>query len=195
MFHKFVSFKFVLFLLGCFLLQPTYALDSDRDQPATLEADDFEIDLGTGVRIYRGNVVFRQGSILLECDELETHLNDDGGLEKGICVGSPGRFKQRPQGAKHDIVGVARKITMDEIDEIVVLKSQVKVTQGGTQISGRTVTYDLVTEKIKVKGGSQTASSAKKQDSGEASSDGTAQADQGSSRPSLVIQPRKKKKQ
>ena len=30
------------------------ALDSDADQPATLEANDFEIDLKTGRRIYRG---------------------------------------------------------------------------------------------------------------------------------------------
>lgn len=165
-----------------------YALDSDREQPATLNADDFEIDLSTGVRIYRGNVVFRQGSILLECDELITHLNDDGGLDKGVCIGSPGRFRQRPEGANEDVVGTARKITMDEISEEVVLKSRAKVSQGGTKISGSLITYDLVTEKVKVKGGTQTASSAKK---GDSSTEQPVESD--NARPSLIIQPRKKK--
>ncbi len=189
-------YRRVFLILSVFLVQPVYALDSDREQPATLEADDFEIDLSTGVRVYRGNVVFRQGSIRIECDELITHLNDEGGLDKGVCTGTPSRFKQRPEGAKEDVVGVARKITMDEIEEIVVLKSQAKVSQGGTKISGRLITYDLVTEKVIVKGGgNQTASSAKKSDGDESSANGNEEADQGNSRPSLVIQPRKKKKE
>ncbi len=185
-------YRFLFLILSAVIIQPVFALDSDTEQPAMLDADDFEIDLSTGVRIYRGNVVFRQGSIRIECDELVTHLNDEGGLDKGVCTGSPSRFKQRPEGSKDDVIGVARKITMDQIEEVVVLRSQAKVSQGGTQISGRLITYDLVTEKVKG-GGNQTAGT-KKNDSGEASSDDSDNADQGASRPSLVIQPRKKKK-
>ena len=187
-------YRILLVTLGVLLFQPAYALDSDTEQPAMLDADDFEIDLSTGVRIYRGNVVFRQGSIRIECDELITHLNQDGALDKGVCTGTPGRFKQRPEGASEDVVGVARKITMDQIEEVIVLKTQARVTQGGTQISGRLITYDLVTEKVKVKGGGNQTAGSKKSDGGESSED-DGNADQGSSRPSLVIQPRKKKKE
>ncbi len=177
----------------------SYALDSDRDQPATLNADDFEIDLVTGVRIYRGNVVFTQGSIRMDCDELVTHLNDDGGLDKAICTGEPGRFKQRPQGSEDDLIGTAWSIRMDGINQEVILKTQAKVVQGPNALSGRIMIYSLETEKVTVKGGDDAvtpATATKTPESSqavqEAPSD-TQNTDNGSSRPSLVIQPRKKK--
>ena len=70
----------ILLLLFLLPAAVAWSLDSDRDQPATLEANDFELDLKTGVRTYRGDVVYRQGSIRLDCDELVTYFNDDGEL-------------------------------------------------------------------------------------------------------------------
>ncbi len=34
-----------------------WALNSDRNEPATVEADEVEYDFRTGVRTYKGNVV------------------------------------------------------------------------------------------------------------------------------------------
>ena len=39
-----------------------WALASDREQPITVEADGVEINDRTGVSVYKGNVVIRQGS-------------------------------------------------------------------------------------------------------------------------------------
>ena len=142
-------------------------------------------------------MVFRQGSIHLTCEELTTYFNESDELDKAVCVGSPGRFKQRPEGAEHDVVGTAMTITMDQVEDLVTLKSQAKVVQGGTTISGRIITYNLVTEKASVKGGGSQASatSSSSQASGEESGSGetAAPSTEGSARPSLVIQPRKKK--
>lgn len=203
----------ILLLLSLFLI-PVHALDSDKEQPATLDADDFEMDFKTGVRIYRGNVIFRQGSIRLTCDELTTYMNANDELDKAICVGSPGTFKQRPEGHDEDVNGQAMEITMDEIEQLVTLKSRAKVVQGGTALSGRIITYDMALEKVRVKGGgtadgqatTQTTGTATEATvtsgatSGDASGEAVASEDQpstaatsGSSRPSIVIQPRKKK--
>ena len=38
------------------------ALESDRNQPATVEADEVEYDFRTGVRTYTGNVIVEQDS-------------------------------------------------------------------------------------------------------------------------------------
>ena len=185
-----------------------FALDSDRFQPATLDADNFELDFKTGVRIYRGNVVYRQGSIKINCDELTTYFNDDGELDKGICKGRPGKFRQRPEGAEEDVVGEARTITMDQIKELIILQSRADVVQGGNRITGKLITYDMKTEKVVVNSGAQGAS----QSSSQASSQGTgsdssaaasessgegddSQADTSNARPSLIIQPRKKKEE
>ena len=201
-------------LLLVIVSQAGYALDSYKEQPAKLDADDFEMDFKTGVRIYRGNVIFRQGSIRLTCDELTTYMNTNDELDKAICVGSPGTFKQRPEGQEEDINGQAMEITMDEIEQLVTLKSRAKVVQGGTMLSGRTITYDMALEKVRVKGGGTAGGQTTTQVSGSATeatvTSGAASPDtatttitateddasagtSGSSRPSIVIQPRKKK--
>lgn len=189
----------VVFLMSG-LWHVSHALDSDAEQPATLDADDMEMDFSTGVRIYRGNVVFRQGSIKLNCEELTTYFSSEGELDKAVCVGSPGRFKQRPEGKEHDVVGTALEITMDQLEELITLKSRAKVVQGETTITGRIITYNLATEKAKIKGGGtqSTGSSSASQGSESTSSDSEGasagvQEAEDNSRPSLVIQPRKKK--
>ena len=185
-------------ILVALIVFNAHALDSDRDQPATLEADDFELDLKTGVRTYRGNVLYRQGSIRLECDELVTYFNEDGELDKAICSGDPGKFKQRPENSDEDMIGKARVITMDQVAELVTLKTRADVVQGGTRLTGRLLTYNLATEKVIVKGGSDTQTKVTTTASESSSDEKTAESavteeTASSSRPTIVIQPRKKK--
>ncbi len=131
---------------------PSFALDSDKNQPAVLEADDFELDLASGVRTYRGNVVFRQGSTHLQCDELVTHYNDEH-LDKGVCTGKPGQFKQRPEGKDSDVLGRARSITLDRVKGIVIFENRADIKQAGIRMAGKLITYDMVSKKIRVSGG------------------------------------------
>ena len=149
--------------------------------------------LSSGVRTYRGNVVFTQGSIRMTCEELVTYFNDDGALDNAVCIGSPAKFKQRPEGQPDDLNGFALEITMDQVKELVTLKSLAKVVQGTSTITGKIITYNLATEKATVKGGgSQSSQSEGSGDaaSGSTESDGAIEED--NARPSLVIQPRKK---
>lgn len=174
------------------------ALDTDSEQPATLEADSFEIDMKTGERVYRGNVLYRQGSIRLECDELVTNFNSEGELDKAVCSGDPGKFKQRPQDSEDDMLGEARVITLDQVGELVTLESRAEVVQGGTRLNGRLLTYNLKTEKIVVKGeaSGQAGGTAPKAttEPGSTDTDSTAETTAAKpSRPTIVIQPRKKK--
>lgn len=175
-------------LLLCVLIQTSYALDSDAEQPATLEADDMEMDFATGVRTYRGNVTFTQGSIRMNCEELVTYLNDDHSLDKAVCTGGPARFRQQPQDQDEDIRASALEITVDQASETVVLKNRARVEQGASTITGKTITYNLSTEKATVKGGASQSTQ-----SGTSSSTSGAEVEaEDNTRPSMVIQPRKK---
>ncbi len=150
--HKTLTWVMILLVTGA----DGHALESDHRQSATLEAHQIEFDLKNGVRAYRGDVVFRQGSILLRCDELITHHNDDGELRKGVCNGTPARFQQRPEAADDDLIGSAQEITLDQTGNVVTLSGQVIVTQGRHTITGWLLTYDLATERISVNGGRST---------------------------------------
>lgn len=179
----------------------SHALDSDSEQPATLEADSFELDMKSGERIYRGNVIYRQGSIRLECDELVTNFNPEGELDKAVCTGDPGKFKQRPEDSEEDMLGEARVITLDQIAELVTLESRAEVMQGGTKLNGRLLTYNLQTEKVMAEGqtsaesgGVSSTASTTGADDAEGDSEATGvEVQQDGSRPTIVIQPRKKK--
>lgn len=188
-------YKLLFSLFMALSYQLAYGLDNDTEQPATLDADDMEMDFNSGLRVYRGNVVFRQGSIKMTCDELTTRFSSDGDLDEAICVGSPGQFKQRPEGQTDDTVGTANSITLNRVNDLVTLKSRAKVVQGDSTIKGKLITYNLVTEKASVKGGGSQSSSTNEAststESGQESSESAVEED--TSRPSLVIQPRKKK--
>ena len=195
-----MKFRILMTILMSGLVQIATALDSDSEQPATLDADDMEMDFATGVRTYRGSVVFTQGSIRMTCDELVTYLNDGGSLDKAICTGNPARFKQRPEGQKNDVKGTALEITMDQIAELVTLNRSATVEQGTSTITGTVITYNLATEKANVKGGGSqsTQSSSTATESGSPTDTENVSAEvsetdsSDKSRPSLTIQPRKK---
>ncbi len=193
---------FIGILVCCFSLSfSATALDSDQEQPATLDADEFDIDLQTGVRTYRGNVVYRQGSIKLTADEIVAYLND-GALERAIARGNPARFSQRPEGKDTDTVGTALRIELDDVKGFVVLQNKAKVIQDNNQITGKKITYDLNTEKVKVTSGPRKKPEEDKAtqtvggtESGDETGETKPAVEEESSRPRLVIPPRKKKKE
>ncbi len=200
---------FTTLLIGLSSLSAV-ALKSDQDQPATLDADQFDMDFQTGVRTYRGNVVYQQGTIRLKADEIVAYFKDNQ-LERAIARGNPARFKQRPDGKDEDVVGTALRIELDEIKNLVTMENDAVVTQGSNTITGRKITYDLETERVKVRSGgrqqTETASPEQSESDQEAGADGTdpsvgggkgkiippkKSSAKGSSRPRLIIKPRKK---
>lgn len=147
---------------------PAAALDSDKAQPVTLEADDFELDLESGARIYRGQVEYRQGSVRIDCDELVTRYDADDALQSGVCTGRPGRFQQTvddgdgdgdgettvtPETAATVVRGRALTITYDRAAGRIVLDGDAQVEHRGDRLRGARITYDLETRRARVTGG------------------------------------------
>lgn len=175
-------------VLGFCLVTVSQAYETDRDQPATLDADEFDMDFQTGVRTYRGNVVYQQGSIRLYADELVVYFKD-GELQRAIARGNLAEFRQRPDDSETDVVGVALRIELDEIKQIVTLKKRAKVTQDTNVVTGKTIIYNMLTEKVQVRSGKKDSTRTTVQPKADAS-DGPAKGDEGSARPRVVIKPR-----
>lgn len=144
-------------LLAAMLVAPAHALDSDASQPAQLQADEFELDLDAGTRIYRGAVTFQQGSMRLNCDELITRYDDADDLQHAECRGAPGQFRQRPQDGDSDLVGRAASITVDAVAGSIILQGEAQVELGAQRIRGAVIRYDLNGKKIRVQGGEERA--------------------------------------
>ncbi|MCZ7598651.1 MAG: lipopolysaccharide transport periplasmic protein LptA [Gammaproteobacteria bacterium] len=128
------------------------ALESDRDQPAVIDADAVDIDFQQGLRVYTGNVKLRQGTIRLDADRVEVRFKDDQ-LETAVAEGNPAVFRQRPDGKDVDVVGEGRYIHMDEINNVITLTNNAVLTQGADSVSGRVIIYNMATDKMQVRSG------------------------------------------
>ena len=183
---------FVVLLLALSVIPPTsvHALESDRDQPALIEADEVELDFASGQRIYRGNVSIKQGTIRIIADEVELYYHDEQ-LEKAIARGNPAVFRQRPDQKLQDVIGLSKIIELDEINNIVTFIGQATIRQGRDAVSGDTIVYDMARDKMNVRGRTRTTKAPEQtnDDSDQSSQDPAAT---GSDRPRIVLQPRSK---
>lgn len=176
------------------VLVPGYALKTDAEQPATLDADEFDMDFQTGIRTYRGSVVYQQGSIRLYADELVAYFKD-GQLERAVARGNPAEFRQRPDDSETDVVGLGLRIEINDVTQIVTLRDRAKVTQDLNVVTGKKIVYNMATEKVKVTSGGRKAPAQTSTQAGTGSGEATTpQTDKpaATSRPRIVIQPRKK---
>ncbi|MDP6413316.1 MAG: lipopolysaccharide transport periplasmic protein LptA, partial [Arenicellales bacterium] len=183
---------FVVVLLALSVIPSTavHALESDRDQPALIEADEVELDFGSGQRIYRGNVSIKQGTIRIIADELELFYQGEQ-LEKAIARGNPAVFRQRPDQKPQDVIGQSKIIELDEINNIVTFIDQATIRQGRDAISGETIVYDMARDKMKVRGQTRTTKAPEQSNVGSSQSPATL-VTSGSDRPRIVLQPRSK---
>jgi lipopolysaccharide export system protein LptA len=170
-------------LAACLLLTgPAQALKSDRDQPVSIDADNMEIDMETGVRTYTGNVVVTQGTLVIRGDKIVVRYND-GAVKDATSYGKPATFKQRPDGKDEDVKGRAPKMYLDKVANILFMYQDAVLLQGKDTIRGKEIQYNIDTNKMTVKSGRQKASAS--------ASEGGAEVETGESgRARIVIQPK-----
>ena len=143
-----------LLVLSLILNTAAFALSSDRDQPADIEADEVEFDLKKGTRLFIGNVIVVQGTLRLKADRL-LGVYKDGKLETATAWGSLARFKQRPDGKQHDVEGWAKKILVNQSQNTLTLVDKAALKQNQDVARGQTIVYNMATDTLKVKGGAK----------------------------------------
>jgi len=175
------------------LMMSAQAYKTDTQQPATLDADEFDMDFQSGVRTYRGNVVYQQGSIRLYADEVVAYFKD-GTLQRAVARGNRAEFRQRPDDSDTDVVGLALRIELNQESQIVTLTDRAKVTQDLNTVTGKKIVYNMQTERVKVSSGPRKKDPARATTNPAAagSKNATPKVEKTeSSRPRIVIQPRK----
>jgi len=140
----------LFFLFFTSLLYPAevaIALDSDRDHPAIVDAQNIKIDFATGQRTYRGNVTIQQGTLCMKADLIHLFLDDDV-LQRAVAHGQPAVFQQQPEGSDHLIRGEAQTIEIDEIENIAIFSGEAQLQQHPDEITGETIIFHMETEQI-----------------------------------------------
>ena len=136
---------FLLLFSALSLLLATHtalALQSDADQPITIDSNTATYDDALGTSTYAGNVISVQGSIRVASDKLVVYLKN-GEAEKLVFTGKKARFRQKPDEGGDDIVGEALTGEYYPKRNLLVLIDQATVTQGNATYASEFIEYDI----------------------------------------------------
>lgn len=133
--HSLLFFYLVLAMLSV----PVF---SDGNQAIAVNADYAKRNEVTGLTEYRGNVVIRQGTTLINADRVIIYYEDDK-VSRISCSGAPARYQQ--MSALDDNLIIARAESIDYLvtEDAINLKSNAALTRNGTSIKGDSINYDL----------------------------------------------------
>ena len=138
--------------IGFLLLSGSaYALQSDRTQPITIDADTAERDEGAGTTTYSGRVEMAQGSMRINADEIVI-FNTKDKVSKIVAKGRPAQYQQTPNDNEGKVIAKANVLEYRLDQESLRLLDGASLQQEGTSLSGSRIEYDV--RKSVVKAGS-----------------------------------------
>ena len=134
-----------------------HALESDRQQPISIEADQGSLDQKNQVTVFSGNVVVTQGSILMRAATARVS-QDKNGNQTMNAQGSPVYFRQTLDDNKGTAEGWGDRAEYVSASHTVKLVGNAKVRRGGDVATGNAISYNTQTEVYTVLGGNATGS-------------------------------------
>jgi lipopolysaccharide export system protein LptA len=135
-------FRLTLIFLG-FLPLAVFALSTDKQQIAYLQADSAQINHLTGVGIYKGHVKLTQGSTVITADTLLTHTDKQNQIDQATAIGQPATYNTMPDNSPNPFLASAQTIQYYPTQSLVKLIGDAKSTQGSDSFAGPEMTYDI----------------------------------------------------
>ena len=136
------------------------ALESDKLQPTTIDANQMTYNEKSNVNVFTGNVLLTRGSLVIRGDKL-TLIERADGTQFAKVEGKPARFKQqRDSEVANEILlinGTGNMIEFDGDKSVVTLTGAASIQKSTNgqlteSISGNKITYEQNTEFLNVVG-------------------------------------------
>lgn len=149
-FNKALSLSAISLCAYCFIPAAS-ALQSDRSQAITIDADSAERDEQAGTTTYSGKVEMAQGSMRIQADKIIIYSSKDK-VSKIVASGKPAKYEQKPNEKDGKVIASANILEYRIDEESLRLIEQASLNQEGTSLSGSSIEYDV--RKSVVKAGS-----------------------------------------
>ncbi|WP_370263820.1 lipopolysaccharide transport periplasmic protein LptA [Limnobacter sp.] len=135
------------------------ALESDRQQPTTIDANAMTYNEKTNVNVFTGNVLLTRGSLVIRGDKL-TLVERPDGTQFATVEGKPARFKQQRDSKTSEVLlinGAGNTIEFDGNKSVVTITGNASIQKSSDgqlteSISGSKITYEQNTEFLNVVG-------------------------------------------
>jgi lipopolysaccharide export system protein LptA len=137
--------------LGCVILvllsTAVQAKTTDFSQPIEVNADRNEASLKQQMLVYSGNVIVKQGTLLIKADKLTVDRSGGEGKEVFIAVGRPAVYSQVLDGDK-PIQASAEEIRYTMATRVLTLTGKAEITQSGSLVRSAKIEYDLLKQQL-----------------------------------------------
>jgi lipopolysaccharide transport protein LptA len=132
------------------------SLDSlgDGDQPFSIHSDELEVSEGEGggrQLSFRGNVEARRGDLVLSAGRLEATYPEGGKRPSALSARGSVRVRQGEREAR------CSRADYRESDQRIVCRGDAVLRDGGDELRGDAIVFDLERRSIHVEGGSEVA--------------------------------------
>jgi lipopolysaccharide export system protein LptA len=129
-----------------------HALPEDASQPIKIEAEHAELDQNAGTVVYTGSVRAEQGTLRVTADQMTVVVQDQK-VVRITATGQPAKYQQQLEADKGLVKADARTIVYHTQQERVDLEGHAFLEQGGNEIAGELIRYDIVAGKINAEAG------------------------------------------
>jgi lipopolysaccharide export system protein LptA len=123
------------------------AKTTDFSQPIEVNADRNEASLKQQMLVYSGNVIVKQGTLLIKADKLTVDRSGGEGKEVFIAVGRPAVYSQVLDGDK-PIQASAEEIRYTMATRVLTLTGKAEITQSGSLVRSAKIEYDLLKQQL-----------------------------------------------
>ena len=134
--------RYILLFFCLVLPMLSASVYADGNQAIAVNANYAKRNEVTGLTEYRGNVVIRQGTTLINADRVIIYYEDDK-VSRISCTGAPARYQQMSVIDDNLIIARAESIEYLVTEDAINLKSNAALTRNGTSIKGDSINYDL----------------------------------------------------
>jgi lipopolysaccharide export system protein LptA len=134
-------------LLVLCLSTAVLAKTTDFSEPIEVNADRNEASLKQQMLVYSGNVIVKQGTLLIKADKLTVDRSAGEGKEVFIAVGRPAVYSQVLDGDK-PIQASAEEIRYAMATRVLTLTGKAEITQSGSLVRSAKIEYDLLKQQL-----------------------------------------------
>ena len=148
--------KLLSLCLTSILLSATpyaFALKGDTSQPIDVLSDNQSLNMEKSTATFTNNVIIKQGTIVIKAQKVIVTRPPKGSNTKDTidAYGYPVYFEQQLDNGK-PVKGHANKVHYDLGGELVTLTGKAELSQQGSKINGRHITYDVKNQQLKANG-------------------------------------------
>jgi lipopolysaccharide export system protein LptA len=142
-------------LLAALWPAAVHSLPEDADQPIHIRADRAQVDRNAQTIVYSGSVQVDQGTMRVNADEMIIEYEDQR-VVRITAQGQPAKYQQEleeDQGGQ--VRADARTIVYNLQQEQLQLQGEAFLTQGGNEITGELIRYDIVAGRVDAEAGDE----------------------------------------